>query len=299
MVIRQPRQEAEHDGEAPFVSIVVPTCNRAEPLADCLASLVRQDYPAGRFEIVVVENGSTDCMRARLQPCSGPGDSPEIRFLWLAGRDANAARNAGVRASGGDPICLVDDDVVAPPGWLRALTAGAARHPEAGCLGGAIRPRFEAQVPRTCNAHQLAGTVLDLGASEREVDHVWGPNMAIPRRSFTRVGLFREGLALEQEWEWQQRLLASGGKIVYLPDAWLWHRMFESDLRVGGLLREHFRRGLTRGLISTPAPAPRLARAIRSQFAHGVAARCTRGLTEAARQTGMLCAHIAGRRPRP
>lgn len=291
--LTEAKQKSTPAGEV-SISIVVPTWNRLGPLATCVESLLVQDYPARRYEIVVVENGSTDQARLRLARHSSSPDLPAVRFISLRRRDANAARNVGVRAARGGLICLVDDDVIAPPGWLSALSAGAARHPEADCLGGPVRPRFEAPAPRTCDAHALPGTVLDLGDSETEVRQVWGPNMAVPRRSFERVGLFREGLELEQEWEWQERLVFSGGKIVYVPGAWLWHRIFGPELRLRGLLQEHFQRGLTRGLIGTPAPARVLARRISAEFGHGVGARCTWGLTQAARHTGMLWAHAAG-----
>jgi GT2 family glycosyltransferase len=184
-------------GDAPFVSIVVPTCNRVGPLGDCLRSLRTQDYPAERFEIVVVVNGSAGLALPRPRALSREGDSAEVRVLALRRRDANTARNAGALAARGDPICFVDDDVVAPPGWLAALAAGAERHPEAGCFGGAIRPCSEAPALRTCAAHSLGGTTLDKGRHDVEVRAVWGPNMAIPRRSFERVGLFREGPSRE------------------------------------------------------------------------------------------------------
>jgi glycosyltransferase involved in cell wall biosynthesis len=282
-------------GGLPFVSIVVPAANRSGTLADCVGSLVAQDYPADLFEIVVVENGSTESRRTQAETLPKRTAPPQLRVLSLRRQDANAARNAGVRAARGDPICFVDDDVVAPPGWLAALMAGVSRHPEAGCLGGAIRARFETSVPRTCRAHAVAGTEFDRGDSEAEVAAVWGPNLVAPRRSFERVGLFREGLALEQEWEWQQRLTASGGRIVYLPDAWLWHRRFDSDLRLRRQLSEHFRRGFTRARLSTPDPAPKLAREMARELAHGVGAACNRGLTEAARRMGILAALVVTR----
>lgn len=287
---------ASDRGGVPFVSVVVPTANRSGTLSDCVRSLLAQDYPANMFELLVVENGSTEKGRNGPVALSIPPGPPEMRLLSLRRRDANAARNAGVRAARGDPICFVDDDVVAPSGWLAALAAGVSRHPDCGCLGGAIRPRFEASVPRTCPAHVAAGTVFDRGDSEAEVAAVWGTNLAAPRRSFERVGLFREGLALEQEWEWQRRLIASGNKVVYLPDAWLWHRRFDSDLRLGRQLSEHFRRGFTRGRLSTSDPAPTLARAMARELAHGIGARCTRGLTEAARCLGFLLARALDRR---
>jgi GT2 family glycosyltransferase len=284
----------DHGGGA-FVSVVVPTASRSKTLADCVGSLVAQDYPADSFEIILVENGTGERGPAQAGELPQLVAPPELRVLSLRRRDANAARNAGVRAARGDPIIFVDDDVVAPSGWLAALTAGASRHRDAGCLGGAIRSRFEGFIPRTCPAHVVAGTEFHRGDSEVEVAAVWGANLVAPRRSFERVGLFREGLVLEQEWEWQQRLIASGSRIVYLPDAWLWHRRFESDLRLGRQLSEHFRRGFMRGRLSTPDPAHKVARVMARELAHGIGATCNRGLTEAARCMGLLAARVATR----
>jgi len=156
-------------GGFPFVSVIVPTANRSGTLAECVGSLVAQDYPADMFEIVLVVNGPAGKGRARAEALPMRSAPPALRVLSLRRRDANPARNAGVRAARGDPICFVDDDVVAPSGWLAALTGGVSRHPDAGCLGGPIRARFEASIPRTCPAHVAAGTEFDRGDSEAEV----------------------------------------------------------------------------------------------------------------------------------
>jgi GT2 family glycosyltransferase len=279
----------------PFASVVVPTASRKGPLADCLESLLAQDYPKDRYEIVVVENGSSEAA-ARVGALAADSVLPHVRYLHQRCADANAARNAGVRASRGDPVCLVDDDVLAPPGWLSTLVAAASRHPGAGCIGGPIRPRFEREPPRTCGGCVLAGAVFDEGPVEAEVEEVWGGNMAVPRASFESVGPFLEGLPVHQEWQWQRRLRAAGGRIVYAPDAWLWHRHFDSDLRVGGLVREYFQRGYTRGRLSEPPPPRALAEAAVGFLGHALRARCTRGLTEAARHAGLLRAALARRR---
>ena len=275
---------AEDSSSHPFVSVVVPTANRPAVLADCVGSLIAQDYPA--FEVVVVDNGST---ASPLSP------HPLVRCLRLERRDANSARNAGIEASRGDPICLVDDDVVAPPSWLSGLVDGVRRNPTADCLGGGIRARFESQPPRTCSQHDLAGQSLDRGPDDLEATEVWGGNMAIRRSAFESVGPFKPGLRRHQDWEWEQRLLKMGGRMVYVGDAWLWHRRGRRDLRVPTLLSEFFLRGYTRASLGFKVDPERTRRRALENLRHGVRERCVRGLEEAARDAGLLCAALLRR----
>jgi GT2 family glycosyltransferase len=269
----------------PFVSVVVPTSNRLAYLSRCVESLLAQEYPQDRYEVVLVQNGS----------CDGTGewihslDDPRVRALRLPEADANSARNAGARAAAGDLICIVDDDVVAPPGWLAALVAGAGRNPGAGCLGGPIRNLDDRALSR-CRTHPTSGTTLDKGPDERPVGEVWGANMAVRRASFERVGPFREGLRHQQEWEWQQRLLAAGGWIVYVPDAWLRHaRAYPRSPR------NAFARGYTIGTHRPHTPIPPALRWAGTALAHGLHARCRQGFLEGARHLGLIAGVLAAR----
>jgi GT2 family glycosyltransferase len=284
--------------ERPFVSVVVPTADRAPLLADCLETLVAQDYPADRYEVIVVHNGRS----RRVAPGAGrraAADPPAVRHLRIAARDANAARNAGLGAAVGDPICLVDDDVLVPAHWLRAVVEGARRHPSAECLGGPVRPRFETREPRTCECHQLAGACLDEGLSDAVVEEVWSCNMAIRRGALDRVGPLRVGLAVVHESEWEARLRKVGGTVVYLPQAWLWHRRLTSDVRPWSLARDNFRLGYAVVALGQRLPTGYACRRIAVSLAHALARGCTRGLTDAIRSLGSLCAIAAGRRRRP
>jgi glycosyltransferase involved in cell wall biosynthesis len=279
----------------PFVSIVVPTSNRAGVLADCLESLTRQDYPKDRYEVLVVENGRPDGTAELTRSLAAGAPQPRIHHLSRSRSDANAARNAGLAAARGDPVCFVDDDVIVPDGWLSALVAGTMRNTFAGCLGGPIRPLLDGSPPRTCDDHELAGIAFEDEGPEAEVGEVWGGNLAIRRDAVEAVGPFREGLHRHQEWEWEQRLLRGGGRIVYVPDAWLWHRRATTDLRVHRLVREFFLRGYTKASLGFPVEARWTARRARRNLAHGVRRRCTRGLTEAARDAGLLWATLLRR----
>lgn len=82
--------------EAPRFSVIVPGHGRPGPLAACLRALARQDYPADRYEVIVVDDGS--------EPPLGPGDADDPRVRWLRQPHAGpaAARNAGAATARGE-----------------------------------------------------------------------------------------------------------------------------------------------------------------------------------------------------
>lgn len=266
-----------------FVSVVIPTHDRAAELARSAAAVLAVDYPRERFEVIVVDAGSAE-------PVAVEGVDAT---LALASRDANRARNAGISAAHGELVVLIDDDVVVPPGWLRALVAGAARWPEVECFGGPVKPVYDGELPRLCGSHDLAGSSFWEDDSEHAVGEVWGGNMAVRRSAISRVGGFREGMRVHQEWEWEQRLLAAGGTIVYLPSAWLWHHRSASRLRVIPMVRQYFRRGYVRAQVGPRVSAGQALRRSGRWLGHALGTGCTRGWTETARSLGLLCGSVA------
>jgi glycosyltransferase involved in cell wall biosynthesis len=272
--------------DLPAVTVVVPTRGRAAYLEVTLDSLCSQ-RPRATHEILVVDDGATDA-------------TPEVaeRFgvrLIRHGerRSLNAARNTGIREARSDLIAFVDDDVVAPPGWLDAVVEGAERHPEAEALGGPIRARFEGHAPRGCGREDPPITTLDLGPEDVEATMVWGANFAVRRSAVERIGEFDESLdrAHGDEEDWLLRLRAAGGRIVYLADAGLDHRRSAGDSRLGPLARAAYHRG--RGARSSDrrrGQAPGLARELRVLAGcgwHTVRRACPQGL--------IMGAHSAGR----
>jgi GT2 family glycosyltransferase len=221
----------------PAVSVVVPTRGRAGYLEVALASLRAQDVEEP-YDLLVVDDGARDGtaevaarLGARLLALDPPGG-------------LNAARNAGARAAGAELVAFVDDDVEAPRGWLRALLAGARRHPDAGALGGPIRARLEGAVPHGCGREEPPVTTLDLGPEDREAELVFGANMLVRRSALERVGWFDEGIAGGgDEEEWLERLRAAGGRVVYVARAGLDHRRCGEDVRLRALVRGAYTRG--------------------------------------------------------
>jgi glycosyltransferase involved in cell wall biosynthesis len=277
----------------PAVSVVVPTRDRARYLRTSVASLMRQtlDEP---FEVIVADDASTDetpAMAAELGATLTRNDSPT---------GPNAARNAGLRAASGDLIAFVDDDVEAPDGWLAALADGARRHPDAEAFGGPIRARFDGPTPRSCGREEPPITTLDLGPHDREVEFVWGANMAARRSAFERVGDFDATLPqFGEEEEWLSRLRAAGGRVVYLAEAGLDHRREGDDARLGALMRGAYVRGRSlRTHDVRRGSAPSLGREVRVLAGcgwHTLRYACPQGLVMGAHSLGRVHAAVRSR----
>lgn len=282
------------DPQLPFVSVAVPTYDRARHLARCLESLVRQDYPADRYEIVAADDGSSADTARVVETIRRRVAAPAVTYLRQAHRGLNPARNLALRHASGDPICFVDDDQDVPPGWLAAMVDGCLRHPDVGCIGGPMRLRCEGTLPRTCGREPLGESELDLGDRILEVEYVWGGNMAVRRAALDAIGPFREDLVLlgGTETEWQDRLRAHGGRVMYFPDAWVWHVRTQAELRIPYLLRRHFQRGRGQAINGArsgrPLDPPAAKLALRAGLSHALRARCTVGLIDAARNAGRL-----------
>src|SRR5262245_53142880 len=99
----------------PYISVVVPTYNRAASLRRLLNALEGQTYPVERFEVVVVDDGSTDGTREAVRRMHM---SFTLRLVEQAHGGPSAARNRGVQAAIGELIVFVDDDVVPAPDLL-------------------------------------------------------------------------------------------------------------------------------------------------------------------------------------
>jgi GT2 family glycosyltransferase len=106
----------------PTVSVIVPTCNRAALSVRCVRALQSQTYDPDKFEIIAVDDGSTDGTLEALEALARGVVKPKQRVL-ANGKNigANPSRNRGVRAAEGEVVAFLDDDCVARNDWLAHL----------------------------------------------------------------------------------------------------------------------------------------------------------------------------------
>jgi glycosyltransferase involved in cell wall biosynthesis len=131
---------------APRISATICTHNRAEYLGKALKSLSVQTLPAEDFEVLVVDNASTDDTAALVE--SVRPILPSLRYVFEGSLGLSRARNTAIREARGDYIAFLDDDAVAVSEWLEAiLTAFDTVKPTPVCVGGRIEPIWEGARP--------------------------------------------------------------------------------------------------------------------------------------------------------
>ncbi|HYM58980.1 MAG TPA: glycosyltransferase [Solirubrobacteraceae bacterium] len=279
----------------PPASILIPTRRRRDYLAVALGSIAAQAAQHGA-EVIVVEDDPADPETERLAAAHG------ARYLAIGTpRGLNIARNAAVDAAGGELLCFLDDDVEAWPGWLAALPGAAGDHPGHEAFGGPIRARLEGTNLHACGREPPPVTTLDLGPADTDAELVWGANMTLRRRALERVGRFDPGLGgAGDEEDWQRRLRASGGRILYVAAAGVDHRRTGADARIGRLARAALHRGrYARRYDAHKGTAPSVARELRTLAGcvwHTGRYACGNGIVLTALTAGRLREALA---PRP
>jgi glycosyltransferase involved in cell wall biosynthesis len=177
--------------DLPFVSVVVPVRNGERTLDPCLRSLIAQDYPPDRHEILVVDNASADRTPEII-------DRYPVRRLDEPRRGVSNARNRGIEEARGEIVAFIDGDCVAVPGWLRKLVEPFA-DPEVGCVGGELQ-HAAAQTPAQRQATRLLGRWQQFAFSSKP-PYAITANAAFRRSVFDEIGRFDPRMTRAQDVE--------------------------------------------------------------------------------------------------
>jgi glycosyltransferase involved in cell wall biosynthesis len=137
------RRTISVSGAAVRASVIICSRNRGASLRRTLASVSAADKPAGDWEVVVVDNGSTD--ETADVVASFEGTLP-LRRVYEPEPGLSRARNRGVLAAKGEYLIWTDDDVVVDAGWLIGHVGAFAAHPDAALFAGQVRPVLEQPV---------------------------------------------------------------------------------------------------------------------------------------------------------
>ena len=103
----------------PFVSVIIPTNNRARLLENCLVHILSQGYPPQRYEVIVIDDSSIDGTFRLLRQLRKKHKN--LHCLKIQRKSPGAARNAGLAKAKGEIIAFTDDDCVAPHDWISSL----------------------------------------------------------------------------------------------------------------------------------------------------------------------------------
>jgi succinoglycan biosynthesis protein ExoA len=203
--------------EFPFVSVIIPVRNEEKFIAQCLQSVVDQDYPQGRMEVLVVDGGSED--RSREIVAEFGSRYPLIKLLDNPKLTAPAGLNLGIREARGDIIIRVDGHCLLEPNYVSQCVR-CLRETEADNVGGlmkAVGQDYVSQVIALAISSLFGsgGSKFHYAAREQYVDTVYLG--AFRRRVFDEIGFFNERLVRNQDYELNYRIRAAGGKVFLSP----------------------------------------------------------------------------------
>jgi glycosyltransferase involved in cell wall biosynthesis len=173
------------------VSVIIPTYNRCQSLATALDSVAAVDFDRDAFEVVVVDNNSTDDTPQVAERFRQAG--LQLVYVKEERLSFTVARHTGADTASGRVLSYIDDDCVVDPGWLRAVHETFAEDPKVGVVGGPILPRFEVEPPEWITRyHPMSGwlSLLDLGESKHQTKHAYGPNFSVRKDVLQEVGGF-------------------------------------------------------------------------------------------------------------
>lgn len=220
----------------PVVSLIVAMKDEADHIATCLQSILAQDYPQERLEILVYDGGSADGSRAIAElllsqrPMAAVRDNPR--------RIQAAAWNLGIDAASGDVMGIVSGHAALAHDYVRNAVA-TLRRTGADMVGGPVRaigdgPTAEAVAVAMSTPFGVGGATFRYLDHEAEVDTVF---MGICPRDVYRAFRFDEEMVRNQDDELSYRLLDAGARIVCSPAI---RSSYRSRGTVQGLWRQYF-----------------------------------------------------------
>lgn len=209
---------------APIVSVVVVTKNEERHIANCLESLVRQDYPSDKYEVIVVDAGSTD----RTQEIAG---KYPVKLIIDDYGTLGHQRNTAIENSHGKYVVFTDADCIADVSWLtRLTTAISSSPPDIVAVGGPNLimdddPAFSRVVG------YMQETFLGSGGSPQAYkisEPKWNvisiPNCnAIYKKEIIAKEKYDNSLGIGEDCELNYRLKRKGYRFAYMSDAIVWH----------------------------------------------------------------------------
>ena len=207
----------------PKVSVIIPTYNRKELLCETLNSLVQQTYPSDHFEVIIVDDGSTD-KTAAIATEAFPFI---LRYFWQSNQGDAAARNLGAQQSHADFLVFLDDDILVEADYLTHLTQAHDTGQNKIVMGtwnlwpAESTPFSQSVYPSQALDHTHA--VVELPFRD-----IFSNNMSLRREAYFKIGMMQgldfPGSSIWCDLDFNYRAYRQGFEFFRSNKAICWHR---------------------------------------------------------------------------
>ena len=246
------------------ISVILSTFNRADLLPGAIDALLQQDTQNVRFEVILVDNNSSDNTREVVGSYvrSHPG---LVRYIFDPKQGLSHGRNAGIANAKGNILAFTDDDVRVHRNWIDTLYRAFDEYPDAVYVGGQVLPLWETPQPKWADFQLGSFAFQDYGKEPKAIDRDYqrcliGANLACRKGLIERVGGFdpatqrvKDGIGSLEDYEWQTRIWAEGLHGRYVPDVQVSAPVQAERLRKMYHREWHFRHGIFRAMLRDPS----------------------------------------------
>lgn len=239
---------------APDISVVICTHNRDIFLRACIDSLIGQSLPMERYEIIVVDNGSTD---TTAQLCQAYCEVENFNYIQEPILGLSQARNRGLQEARAEFIGYIDDDAEAQPHWLERALESFMSAPVPDWVGGLVTLVWEVDQPAWLSEEYYGALGwVDWGEVPRWLDpeSEWlvGCNSLFRRKTLekfggfdTRLGRKKDLLLSGEEVQLHHKIRAAGGSFFYHPEVHVRHRVTRERTTPEYFYRRYYWGGIT------------------------------------------------------
>lgn len=242
----------------PRITAIVCTYNRASSLHDSLLSLFNQSLSPCDYEVIVVDNASTDSTPEVVQHLIVSHPAHSIKYFCELRQGLSYARNKGISCASAPILCFTDDDCLADFYWLEALLATFQQYDKSLLVVcGQVSPNFISKrpqwFPRDYEAQSFGMDSTFLTPNQPLPS---GCNLAFRSSTFSKYGLFRTGMGmcrnqigLGEDSEYLLRIFddtSTSSSILYCPNAHIYHQILPNRLK----LKYQLKRSIVTGYFS-------------------------------------------------
>ena len=216
----------------PSISVIICTYNRDKFIGEALNCLAKQTLPAGNFEIIVVDNRSTDNTASIAKKFIADHPELQARYVMEPNRGLSFARNRGIQEARASIVTYIDDDAEVTPHFLESIVSFLQANSSVVGVGGKVIPKYsESGEPKWISKY-LNGFVgrMDFGDRPKQFDskmkYPTGCNMTYTKEILQKAGGFNNELTFRSDDKYIfHQVTKFSDNVYYVPEALLYHNI--------------------------------------------------------------------------